>query len=610
MALPQDIEQKLSVLTRGVDQWKTMPNADRAVIARQCKDQLATLDMAWVADNLRCLGIEPSRRDATNALGFDPMLFVSVVGERLDKIATALEGKYKMGEGILQVARQVEGICPTSVYAMGDLGMAAPKCSLEVWSNPSVPEPTASERGGLCVVLGAGNQNFLTGVDVIERAFMHKECVLLKQHPIRPFMAAPFEHIFQPLARLGAYAQCLDSDLDGRHAGLVSHGSVSHVHMTGSGATLLKITQALSAAGRDDVGVTSELGCVTPWIICPGVANEGQWKEAELDHHATMLAAAFKSSCSMNCLSPKALVLPSAELWPQRSAFLALLRTKLGSMPQSPPYYPGAHARYNSFKAQYPDNQEIHAPSVQEAGVALTSAPYTPFGQDFSPLPSMLVDVGVLGSPSCRSFAVTNEAFSPILAIATVDSNSAKEYPIAAARAVNKNVFGTLSCNLMFPDGQGADLDAVVGELNYGCVAVNMWAAVSYSNALGVWGGAPGSYSKEQPESGDEFVGNVAGIPHVSKAVALSPFLNAGVRQAKAMPMVVLDSLLVLSSGQKHAVPKIMGIVFGRAFGLLPRRMPAASSDLPKTDSEVQRRRGLQCFNRPSNNVPLASNRA
>ncbi|CAE8586373.1 unnamed protein product [Polarella glacialis] len=28
---------------------------------------------------------------------------------------------------------------------------------------------------------------------------------------------------------------------------------------------------------------------------------------------------AFKSSCSMNCLSPKLLVLPSDEVWPQRS---------------------------------------------------------------------------------------------------------------------------------------------------------------------------------------------------------------------------------------------------------------------------------------------------
>ena len=70
-------------------------------------------------------------------------------------------------------------------------------CALFLWD--ASLQSREVPAGGLCVVLGAGNQNFLTGVDVIERAFMHKECVLLKQHPIRPFMAAPFEHIFQPL---------------------------------------------------------------------------------------------------------------------------------------------------------------------------------------------------------------------------------------------------------------------------------------------------------------------------------------------------------------------------------------------------------------------------
>merc|ERR1712039_779501 len=53
-----------------------------------------------------------------------------------------------------------------------------------------------------------------------------------------------------------------------------------------------------------------------------------------------------------------------------------------------------------------------------------------------------------------------------------------------------------------------------------------MWAALSYSNPLGVWGGAPGSYTKEKPESGVEFVGNAAGIPNVAKSVCTSPFFE------------------------------------------------------------------------------------
>merc|ERR1712039_577663 len=243
--------------------------------------------------------------------------------------------------------------------------------------------------------------------------------------------------------------------------------------------------------------------------------------------------------------------------------------------------------------------EEIQSAPLQDSTIALSSAPYSVFGQDFSPLPSMLVDVGVMGSTSCRSYALTNEAFSPVLAVATAEAVSAKDFPIAAARAVNQHVFGTLSCNVMFPDGPGAELDALVHELNYGCVSVNMWAALSYSNPLGVWGGAPGSYTKEKPESGVEFVGNVAGIPNVAKSVCTSPFLNDKISASKPIPMIVLDCLNVLVSGQKHAAPKIAGILFGRGFGLLPRKMPRPSD----ADQNAGSRRGLQCFERRSNTV-------
>merc|ERR1712194_106402 len=124
---------------------------------------------------------------------------------------------------------------------------------------------------------------------------------------------------------------------------------------------------------------------------------------------------------------------------------------------------------------------------------------------------------------------------------------------------------------------------------------------------LSVWGGAPGSYTKDSPQSGLEFVGNVARIPHVSKGVALSPFLNDKVAQAKPLPMVVLDSILVLASGQTRPVPKILGIVFGRAFGLLPRKMP------PADDNKVvgsHARRGLRCFERRTDDAPLVVNRS
>lgn len=589
--LPSKIDETLCSLQKAAKAWHEMPDADRAAVARACRAQLATMDLDWVPSDLQCLGIEPSKRDANNTVGFDPFLFVSATAERLDSVAAALAGSLKRPEPERQLA---DG--GLAVYPMGPVNaQSAPGCNVELWAAPpseavdadAAAAPQGDAALGASIVLGAGNQNFLTTVDVIERAFVHKECVLLKHHPIRPFMAGVFAHIFEPLAACGAYAQCLDADLAGAHSAFITHPAVAHIHMTGSGATHDRIVAALKAAGREEVQFTSELGCVSPWIVCPGKQREGVWEEAELMHHAKLLTDSFKSSCSMNCLSPKVLVLPSESAWPQRKQFLEALKGRLAAVPQPPPYYPGAHARFSAFEKEYPDAEKIEAPPLQPAGDAMTTGVYP--GQDLTPLPSLLVDVGAIGSASCRPYALQNEAFAPVLAVATVEG-SAEEFPMAAAKAVNEHLFGTLSCTLVSPDGRDEAMDAVISELNYGVVAVNMWAALAYSNPLSVWGGAPGSYTREKPQSGLEFIGNMAKVPGVQKGVVVSPFANKGLVNDKAIPLVVLDSLLVLVSGKRFVLPRVLGILLGRGFGFLPRSLPSARSAEDAAEASRARR--------------------
>lgn len=578
-ALPSALAEKIATLSAASKSWQEMADTDRLAVIRQCRGQLATLDMDWVPDNMRCIGIEPSFPDEGKNLGFDPFLFLATVSGRFDKLAEALEGKLAVGEASgIKLDRQLpsDGL---SIYDMGLAGQSAPLVKMELWADPNGAETEVSsaETAGVGVVLGAGNQNFLTAVDVIEMVFLQKKCVLLKHHPLRHFMAAPFKHIFAPLAEIGAYAQCVDADVQGAYNELVCHQSVVHVHMTGSGATHDRVNAALEKGGRQkQVLFTSELGCITPWIVCPGTTAEGVWPETSITDHAQMLSAAFKSSCSMNCLSPKVLVLPSEAVWPQRKAFLDALKTALATMPQPPPYYPGAHDRYAKFKAEYADSEEIEAPPLQPSNHALQKSQYEQLGQKLTPLPSLLCDVGTIGEKECRNYAIKNEAFSPVLAIATVACESREAYPMAAARAVNEHVFGTLSCNVIYPDPKDEALDKVLNALNYGCISVNHWAALLYSNPLGVWGAAPGAYKTSDPGSGLGFVGNAAHIQNPRKAVGYGPFVNKGVVMAGAMPYILADVLSIVIAGKSMAGMRVMGLLFRRMFGLL-KPMPGAS---------------------------------
>jgi len=570
--LPEAVAEKVTTLSSGAAKWHGMSDADRCIVAKRCRAQLATLDDSWVPDNMRCVGLEPSQPDAAKTLSFEPFLFMATVAGRLDKIAASLAGSFEKGETVTEHTYTQDRQLPEEgpvVYAMGDLGKTGPGVTLENWANAAGEEtdPSSADTPGVGIVLGAGNQNFLTVVDVLEMAFYHKKCVLLKHHPLRHFMAQPFAHILAPLAEAGAYAQCLDADIQGAHATLLSHSDVKHIHITGSGKTHDKVHATLVAAGREkDVLFTSELGCVTPWIVCPGTSNEGVWPEAQIKNHAIMLAAAFKSSCSMNCLSPKVLMLPSEAVWPQRKAFLEALRTQLAEMPQAPPYYPGAHERFAAFEREYPDAEHIEAPPAQPSGQDLGVAAYPELGQNITQLPSLLFEVGTIGETDCKTYALKEEAFAPVLAIATVACDNAEDFPLKAAQAANDHVFGTLSCNLIYPDGKNEALDKVLQTLNYGCVSVNFWAAMLYGSGLGVWGGAPGSYKSDAPCSGLGFVGNAARIPRVFRSVGISPFENKDLVHDKAMPYILADALSILISGQSKW--KIGGLLLRRGFGL------------------------------------------
>mmetsp|Transcript_89710 Transcript_89710/g.159422 ORF Transcript_89710/g.159422 Transcript_89710/m.159422 type:complete len:574 (+) Transcript_89710:93-1814(+) len=573
MSLPENINAALHKLDEHSKKWNERSNLEMAAVARACRRQLATLDMSWTEENLRCLGIEPSNPEPQNFSGIDPFIFLSTVGERLDRAADSLEGKLKLPE-----AQEL----PVGLlaYPMGALGMATPGCQLEVWAEKTASASSPELSAGVSLVLGAGNQNFLTAVDVIEQAFRGKKCVFLKQHPIRPFVSNAFAHIFAPLQEQGAYAQCLDSDLIGAHEALICHALVTQVHVTGSVATHDRIASALKKVGRaDKVVFTSELGCVSPWIICPG--SDSAWQEEAILHHAKMLTAAFKGNCSMNCLSPKVLVLPPEKVWPQRSHFLEVLRQQLGTVPDMPPYYPGAHERYERFEKEYPDAEKILAPTFQLPGDGVQKPPFP--GQNFSTLSSLVLEVGVLGSSATNSYAFQNEAFAPVLAVATAECQSAEDFPAEAARAVNTHLYGNLSCVLIWPDQRSEALDRAIHELNYGCVGVNVWPALGYSNPLGVWGAAPGKYSVEDPQSGNGFIGNHADVPNICKNLLLGPFVNKSLAMDAKVPMFVWDILQLLASGKRMVVPRIGGILMYHAFArcLGPSRKVKETRDVP-----------------------------
>ena len=261
--------------------WSATTKAERANVAREILAELAKDEWStagdWVAKEMELQRVnEPGLGAASR------FVFGSLIKDFCLSIVAAAEGK-----ALPQLPAAVDGSSRFEVK----LGMGAPGFSAELWTAgaavtdgaPSTPEtfikPSTSEatwRGGLpcapgtvSLVLGAGNQGFLSLVEALGRCLLHGDVVMVKHHPLRPWMEAPYAAILAPLIRRGLLAQTRDAGVAASTALLVDP-RVGHVSLIGSEATATAVRRVLDDAGKVAVGLSSELGCATPVIVAGG----------------------------------------------------------------------------------------------------------------------------------------------------------------------------------------------------------------------------------------------------------------------------------------------------------------------------------------------------
>jgi len=408
----------------------------------------------------------------------------------------------------------------------------------EVWCKPGstgsvggvYTSPMPTGRVGL--VLGAGNQGVLSITDMLDTLFIHHTVCIVKHHELRYYNKLFFSQVFSPLIEAGYLADVCGGVETGSY--LCQHKLVSKVHMTGGTATHDIIVwgmpdqQAENKANNTPVlqkEMSSELGCVTPWILTP--AQDGQeWTEAELWHHAKQLYVALTSNNSCNCLSAKVLVIP--EEWAQEEDFLSKIKLILGLKQALPAYYPGTLKRWNAFDAAYPEGKKS---KVGYMGASDSNE----FNATMQRLPLLLVDC----EADPKEYALRNEAFSPVLAVvrlpvvASAGESQAEAFLSNAVDFCNQSIWGTLSMTLiahpsLTPAGSSESDDPVrkaVSRLRYGSIGVNTWTARCFTIEALPWGAFPGE-TLEDVASGIGFVRNAYMIDHAEKAVCWTPFMS------------------------------------------------------------------------------------
>ncbi len=486
--------QTLEYLSSNKGRWAAMDPAGRLARLQQILARIEKLDHdAWGEAASRAYGYNPEQPEGDRQAALESMINASICMGTVRHL-------------IRTVTSQVKNNCPpklkrenrggrevVQVFPVDFADKFSPEgmvgCTGEVWRDPktSTPEETGQPDGNVCLVLGAGNQSFLSFGDVMYQMFVEGSVCLMKHHPLRSFCGPFFDEAFADLIDEGFFFAC-DADLNESQL-LVHHQIVDRVHMTGGVATHDAIVWGATEHERKEnkaqntpvlsKPMSSELGCVTPWIVTPGT----EWSSADIHHMAGHLVAAFVAQNSCNCLSPKLLVLDAD--WPQCQEFVDAVRMLLGKTPHPPIHYPNTTERYEGFVSAYTESDMERIEGPQHSGLAEHAAENT--------LPWLLIRL----DESRPKYALENEAFAPVLAIYTLSaSNDTEAFLEAAVPFVNESVWGSLSCTLIVhPDidsGPSSPVEQAITELRFGSVGVNVWTASVYGMSGMTWGAYPG----------------------------------------------------------------------------------------------------------------------
>jgi len=393
----------------------------------------------------------------------------------------------------------------------------------------AVEDDAASSANGVLVVLGAGNYTGLTVVDVLHGMFVRNRVVFVKFHPLRSFLDDFMRIVFAPLLKEGYIDFEVDMGME-RSKAIVYSKHVTSVHMTGGKNTHDMIVwgstpeqQQSNKENSDPVlkaTMTSELGAVTPYIM-----TDAEYSEEELEHQAKTLISAKWCNGGASCNAPQVVV--TSKEWKQRNHFVSLLEESWKETPAISTYYPGAQKRWKAFKSHYPNCSKVVHSNSSQADVAKII--------DETHLPLLMIEIDVdLSTPQGRAraqseYAFLNEAFTPVLIVATVAASESEDdkFMSKATKLSNDCLFGTLSCSIAVPaSAEGSkDVERAVADLKYGATALNAWPGHSYLTWNLSWGGVAGE-SLEDVESGIGNVCNAMFFPNIEKSVLRTPCVH------------------------------------------------------------------------------------
>ncbi|WP_125777548.1 aldehyde dehydrogenase family protein [Antribacter gilvus] len=499
-----ELDDAIDRLAVGAERWAHLPHDGRARLLREVGAAVAGVAERWMAAACRAKSVPVgSELEGEEWLTGPYAALTAVAGYARAYDAVAAGGSTLAGSR-LQAApggRVAVRVLPENAQE----GLMFHGFHAEVWMPPGVtaeqvrrdagpPAPTSADRGGVCLVLGAGNISSIAPLDALYELVAHDRASIVKLNPTFTDLLPVYEEAFAPLVAAGVLRFVTGGAETG--ARLTAHDGIAKVHITGSVRTHDAIVwgtgeEARRRRAEDDprltVPITSELGGVAPVIVVPG-----RWSRADLRFQAEHVATMRLHNAGHNCIAGQVLVLSAG--WPQKDAFLDEVRAVLARLPARAPWYPGAAATMARVAADHAGAEEVNG--------------------------RLLVRVEP-GDAACA-----DEYFAPVLAWTELPGEGAS-YLRAAVGLANDGLAGTLGANMIVRPADrralGAAFDQAVADLRYGTVAINAWTGMGFLLPRATWGAFPG-HTRDGSGSGTGVVHNGHLLRDPERTVLTGPF--------------------------------------------------------------------------------------
>ncbi|NOX86936.1 MAG: aldehyde dehydrogenase [Chlorobi bacterium] len=321
MESSEKLDRDIRQLQAAKNKWVALPVDRKITLLKELKYKLGKHARQWVDLSVKHKKIENHPSLAGEEWSTGPWAVLKAITAYIKTLEHVLAGNPQ--KLIKKISQRKNGQLKLTVFPSDFYdSLLFNQVEAEVWMQEGISKNNLAShiasfyrrktpKGKVSLVLGAGNVNSISPLDVLYKLFVKGEVVILKLNPVNNYLTPVFKEIARTLIEED-FLRIVDGGAEtGEY--LTRHPGIETIHVTGSEKTFNAIVFGTGPEGEKrkkenrpvmDPGktITGELGNVGPLIVVPG-----PWHKSDIRFQAENIVTAKVHNGGYNCVAAQVL---------------------------------------------------------------------------------------------------------------------------------------------------------------------------------------------------------------------------------------------------------------------------------------------------------------